>query len=314
MNDILGITFPIYAAVVIGYAVVRLGWFKPQDMAVLGKYVLNVALPALLFNAVAGRDLGEVLHPGYLLVMATGGLATIAAAWLWFSATAPDKPRRALAVMGASCPNTGFVGYPVLLLVLPDLAGVILALNFLVENILIIPLCLVLMDLAAGRGGGSPLRLVGKALFDLLKRPMVIGLLLGLAASASGLTLPAPVNRMMGMLAASAAALSLIVIGGSLVGLPMKGNKLLAGQIAAAKLLLHPAMITLTVLALPLLGLAALSEEMRIAAVLSAAMPMFGIYTVLAQERGLGGAASIAMLMATSGAFVTLSALLFWLI
>lgn len=312
MNDILGITFPIYAAVAIGYAVVRLGWFKPQDMAVLGKYVLNVALPALLFNAVAGRDLGEVLHPGYLLVMATGGLATIATAWLWFSVTAPDKPRRALAVMGASCPNSGFVGYPVLLLVLPDLAGVILALNFLVENILIIPLGLVLMDLAAGRGG-SPVRLVGKALLDLLKRPMVIGLLLGLAVSASGLTLPAPVNRMMGMLAASAAALSLIVIGGSLVGLPMKGNKLLAGQIAAAKLLLHPAMIALTALALPLLGLAALSEEMRVAAILSAAMPMFGIYTVLAQERGLGGVASIAMLVATSGAFVTLSALLFWL-
>ncbi|GAA6200783.1 AEC family transporter [Aquicoccus sp. SU-CL01552] len=314
MNDILGITFPIYAAVAIGYAVVRLGWFKPQDMAVLGKYVLNVALPALLFNAVAGRDLGEVLHPGYLLVMATGGLATIAAAWLWFSVTAPDKPRRALAVMGASCPNSGFVGYPVLLLVLPDLAGVILALNFLVENILIIPLGLVLMDLAAGRGGGSPLRLVGRALLDLLKRPMVIGLLLGLAASASGLTLPAPMDRLMGMLAASAAALSLIVIGGSLVGLPMKGNKLLAGQIAAAKLLLHPAMIALAALALPLLGLAALSDEMRIAAILSAAMPMFGIYTVLAQERGLGGAASIAMLVATSGAFVTLSALLFWLI
>ena len=313
MNDILGITFPIYAAVVTGYAVVRLGWFKPQDMAVLGKYVLNVALPALLFNAVAGRNLGEVLHPGYLLVMATGGLATIATAWLWFSVTAPDKPRRALAVMGATCPNSGFVGYPVLLLVLPDLAGVILALNFLVENILIIPLCLVLMDLAAGRGGGSPLRLVGKALFDLLKRPMVIGLLLGLAASASGLTLPAPVGRMMGMLAASAAALSLMVIGGSLVGLPMKGNKWLAGQIAAAKLLLHPAMIALTALALPLLGLAALSEEMRAAAILSAAMPMFGIYTVLAQERGLGGAASIAMLAATSGAFFTLSALLVWL-
>ena len=314
MNDILGITFPIYAAVAIGYAVVRLGWFKPQDMAVLGKYVLNVALPALLFNAVAGRDLAEVLHPGYLLVMAIGGLATIAAAWLWFSVTAPDKPRRALAVMGASCPNSGFVGYPVLLLVLPDLAGVILALNFLVENILIIPLGLVLMDLAAGRDVGSPLRLVGRALLDLLKRPMVIGLLLGLAASASGLTLPAPMGRLMGMLAASAAALSLIVIGGSLVGLPMKGNKLLAGQIAAAKLLLHPAMIALAALALPLLGLTALSDEMRIAAILSAAMPMFGIYTVLAQERGLGGAASIAMLVATSGAFVTLSALLFWLI
>ena len=44
--------------------------------------------------------------------------------------------------------------------------------------------------------------------------------------------------------------------------------------------------------------------------ILSAAMPMFGIYTVLAQEQGLEGLASIAMLAATSAAFVTLSLLL----
>ncbi|MDX2483536.1 MAG: AEC family transporter [Pseudodonghicola sp.] len=313
MSDILGITFPIYAAVIIGYLVVRIGWFKAADMRVLGQYVLNVALPALLFNAVAGRDLGEVLRPGYLLVMAVGGLVTIAVAWLWFSATAPDKPRRALAVMGASCPNSGFVGYPVLLLVLPDLAGVVLALNFLVENVLIIPICLILMDLAAGRAGVSPLRLVRDVLLGLFKRPMVIGLLLGLAVSALGVAIPAPVSRMMGMLAASAAALSLIVIGGSLVGLPMKGNKTLASQIAAAKLLLHPAAVAMAALALPVLGFVSLSDEMRSAAILSAAMPMFGIYTVLAQERGLGGVASIAMLAATAAAFFTLSAFLFWL-
>ncbi len=313
MSDILGITFPIYAAVIIGYVVVRIGWFKAADMRVLGQYVLNVALPALLFNAVAGRDLGEVLRPGYLLVMAVGGLVTIGVAWMWFSATAPDKPRRALAVMGASCPNSGFVGYPVLLLVLPDLAGVVLALNLLVENVLIIPICLILMDLAAGRVGVSPLRLMRDVLLGLLKRPMVIGLLLGLAVSALGVAIPAPVSRMMGMLAASAAALSLIVIGGSLVGLPMKGNKTLATQIAAAKLLLHPAVVAVAALALPVLGFVSLSNEMRSAAILSAAMPMFGIYTVLAQERGLGGVASIAMLAATAAAFFTLSVFLFWL-
>lgn len=313
MSDILAITFPIYAAVVIGYAVVRLGWFRAQDMAVLGQYVLNVALPALLFNAVASRDLGEVLHPGYLLVILAGGLATMVVTWLWFSAAAPDRPRRALAVMGATCPNSGFVGYPVMLLVFPDLAGVILALNFLVENIVIIPVCLVLMDLAAGRRDTSLWRIARDVMLGLLKRPMVIGLLLGLAASASGLTMPGPVTRVMEMLAASAAALSLMVIGGNLVGLPMQGNKALAAQIAAAKLLLHPAMVALAALALPLLGAVALSDELRVAAILSAAMPMFGIYTVLAQERGLGGAASIAMLAATSAAFFTLSGLLFWL-
>lgn len=313
MTAILGITFPIYAAVAIGYLVVRAGWFKAADMRLLGRYVLDIALPALLFNAVASRDLSQVLHPGYALVYLAGSLATIAAAWLWFSATAPDKPRRALAVMGSSCPNSGFVGYPVMLLVFPDLAGVILALNFLVENIVLVPLCLVLMDLAGGRAGLSPLRLARNVVLGLLRRPMVIGLLLGLAVSASGLALPGAVTRLAGMLAASAAALSLIVIGGSLVGLPLRGNKTLAAQIAGAKLLLHPALMALAALALPLTGLAALHEDMRIAVILSAAMPMFGIYTVLAQERGLEGAASIAMLAATSAAFVTLSGLLVWL-
>lgn len=64
---------------------------------------------------------------------------------------------------------------------------------------------------------------------------------------------------------------------------------------------------------LPLLGLAALPPDMYAAVILSAAMPMFGIYTVLAQELGLEGAASIAMLAATSMAFVTLSVFLIWL-
>ena len=45
--------------------------------------------------------------------------------------------------------------------------------------------------------------------------------------------------------------------------------------------------------------------------ILSAAMPIFGIYTVLAQKHHLEGAASLAMLGATTGAFVTLNILLF---
>ena len=56
-----------------------------------------------------------------------------------------------------------------------------------------------------------------------------------------------------------------------------------------------------------------LPEELHSAVILSAAMPMFWIYTVLAQRQGLEGAASLAMLTATSLAFVTLTALL-WLL
>lgn len=310
MSAILSITFPIYAAIAIGYVIVRRGWFSAADMRVLGRYVLNLALPALLFNAVATRDLAQVLRPAYIAVYATGGLAVIAAAWTWFSATRTDPPRRAVAVMGAACPNSGFVGYPVMLLAFPDLAGVVLALNFLVETVLLIPLCLVLMDLSRPHPGLSVPRRVARILWGVAKRPMVIGLALGFAFSALQLPMPQPAARLFGMLAASASALSLIVIGGSLVGLPLRGNRALAAQIAAAKLIAHPALIALAAAALAATGLATLPADLHAAVILSAAMPMFGIYTVLAQEQGLEGVASIAMLAATSAAFVTLSLLL----
>jgi predicted permease len=314
MSAILSITFPIYAAIGIGFLVVKKGWFAQADMRVLGRYVLNIALPALLFNAVATRDFAEVFHPAYMLVFLASGLGTMAVAFGWFTLIGIDKRRRALAVMGCSCPNSAYVGYPVLLLTLPDLAGVILALNTLVEIMVVVPMCLFLMDLARDEAGGSlPLKLL-RIFWGVTRRPLVIGLLLGLAVSVMGIPVPGAGTRLLSMLAASASALSLVAIGGSLAALPVGGNRLLAGQIAAGKLLVHPAMAALAVAALPMLGFAALPPEMALAVILSAAMPMFTIYVVFAQEQGLEGVASLAMLAATTGGFVTLSLLLAWLI
>jgi predicted permease len=142
---------------------------------------------------------------------------------------------------------------------------------------------------------------------------MVIGLLLGLAVSLLRLPIPGPADRLLEMLAASASALALVVIGGSLVGIELRGNRLRAVQVAGAKLLVHPAMVALAALALPALGLAALPPDLHAAVILSAAVPMFGIYPVLAQQLGLEGPASIAMIVAVTGAFFTLSGLLVWL-
>lgn len=54
----------------------------------------------------------------------------------------------------ASCANSGFVGYPILMLTLPSVAGVTLALNMMVENLLFIPLVIVLAEHGLHGGGG----------------------------------------------------------------------------------------------------------------------------------------------------------------
>jgi hypothetical protein len=118
------------------------------------------------------------------------------------------------------------------------------------------------------------------------------------------------VTRLMEVLAASSSAIALFVIGGSLVGLPIVGQRALAAQIVLGKLLISPALTASLLLILPLIGLPLLSGDMAVAVILSTAMPMFGIYTLLAQDYGHEGLASFALLGATAGAFLTLSILL----
>ncbi|NRB20023.1 MAG: AEC family transporter [Rhodobacteraceae bacterium] len=313
MATILEITFPIYATIGLGYFIVFKGWFSAAEMRSFGQYVMNIALPALLFNAVSSRDISDIFQPDYMLVYGLGGLATIGLSYALFSLGNLDPKRRALGVMGSTCPNSAFIGFPIMLLLFPDLASSVLTLNFLVETLLLVPICLVLMELADSDNSRPVYQQFGTALLKLLRMPLMIGLLLGLAASLIDLSLPAPIGRFIQMLAASAGALSLVVIGGSLVGLPLYGNRSLAAQITGIKLILHPALVGLAVIVLTFFGLIQLSPEMRSAVIISAAMPMFGSYTVFAQKLKLQGAASLAVLGATTGAFVTLSLCLLWL-
>ncbi|WP_323783813.1 AEC family transporter [Thalassovita sp.] len=310
MIDILSITFPIFAAIALGFATVRFGMFSPTDMKIMGKYVQNIALPALLCAALIKRDLSEVLDLSYVAVFAIGGLATITAMYVILSLQGTGPARRAIGVMGASCPNSGFVGYPVMLLLFPDKAGIILALNFVVENFVLIPIGLVLLESSRDLTHKSRWHMLGSLFLSILKRPLFIGLLAGLAIMLSGITLPAAGLRLLDMLAASASALALFVIGGSLFGLPVKGNQVLATQIILGKLILHPALVAATAMLLPLIGLPMLGADMHMAVILSAAMPMFLIYTVFALDYGHEGVASIALLGATFGSFITLSILL----
>lgn len=313
MLAILSITFPIYVAIALGYVTVRGGMFRPEHMPVLGSYVLNLALPALLFRAVASRDLADVFDLTYMLVFLVGSLATMLLAYVGLTLTGTSASRRAVGVMGATCANSGFVGYPVLLLAFPAIAGQVLALNMLVENFVIIPLCLAIME-ASKPGESHVWTKLRNILIGVLRRPMVMTLLAGLIFSLLGFDLPAPVWRIFDMFAASASALALFVIGGSLVGVPLRGNWSTAVQIVVGKLLLHPAMVAITLVAAGALGFSGLSPELRIAVILSAAIPMFSIYALFAQELGHEGMASIAQIMATSTAFLTLSALLYLLL
>lgn len=305
MLTVLSITFPVFAVMGIGYLSVWKGLLTPPEIRTLGKFILNIALPALLFNAVATRDLSDVLNLPYLAAYALAGLLTGGVALLVLSAQGEGRARQAVGWIGVNSPNSAFIGFPLLSFFSPEIAGPVLAMNFLVENFLLVPIGLILLESAKG-SGTSALSLLGRTILAVMKRPMMIALSLGLVAVLTGIHPPATFQRLFGFIGATAPALALFCVGGALVGLPLRGNKGLAAQITLGKLFVHPA-LTAAVLMIPALTLA---PDLQTALILSAALPMFSIYTVLVQGSGEEGVASLAMLWANVAAVASVTALL----
>ena len=309
MLDILAITTPIYLIILTGFLMTRKGLFSKADMRLLGRFVIQLALPALVFQAVSARPIGDIFNPAYMLPYLIGSLLSMAIGYGWARRQGRlDMTASTFRAMGVSCSNSGFVGYPILLLSLAPVAGMALAMNMVVENLVMIPLLLVMAE--HGRGGTSAWRSFGQSMRQLARHPLFIAMAAAVAVSLTGVTLPAPLTQTIRMFAAASGALSLFVIGGTLVGLPWQGMARQALPTVVGKLVLHPLMVLLCILALPLIGQPMLDPTLRTAAVILAAVPMLGIYPTLAQQYGQENFCASALLLTTIVSFFTLSLLL----
>lgn len=307
METIIAITLPIFLVVGLGFGTVKAGLFSAADMRIFGRFVISIALPALLFNAIAKRDVAEVFDPAFMGLYALASLLVMAVGFLWFRrAQGMPLDRAGICIMGAACSNSGYMSYPILLLAFPALAPKVLAMCLMVENLLMIPLMLAMIAIGRGKGAGFGAMILGIAR-DLMRRPLILALIAGLVWSLLKLPIPMVVDRGLMMISTASVALALFVIGGSLAGIALRGNMALAGQIIFGKLLLHPVMALLVLALVAALGGPVLEADLRACLLIACAVPMLGVYPIFAQEVGMEGLASLAMLGTTAMSFFTLS-------
>jgi predicted permease len=308
--EILALTGPIYAIVAAGYLCTRFGLFERADMRVFGKYVVNLALPALLFNAISQRRFGEVLNPVFVAAYGLGSFIVLMAGLLWARRVAGKRVSAAAILgMGMACPNSSFVGFPVVAQLFGPVTGSIcLALALLVENFFTIPLALAIADSDGGEEGSVRAALL-RSLRSISRNPMIWGIGAGFVFSFFRWGLPEPVARTVNLFATACGSLSLFVIGGSLAGIRIHGRVARdVGVVAAGKLLLHPLAVLALVLLLP-----PMARELQVAVVVMAAVPMMGIYPILAQKYGHDTDAAAAQLGTTVASFFTLTTVL-WVV
>lgn len=305
MTSILSVTGPIYLVIGVGFAAAKFDIFSKTDGQSLGRFVMNFALPAMLFNALATRNFQDILHPSYLAAYAAGSL--LAFALMFFVARHfmdKDTTAAALIALGSSSSNSGYIGYPILLQVLGPTAAVGLALTLLVENLLMIPLGLSLAEVGLSQHSNWRRNAIA-SLKRLTRIPLMWAILLGFGFSMFGLYLPDVVSKTVNLFAVACAGTALFVNGGTLVGLQIKGLARQVSGIGLFKLIVHPLAV-----ALLLWVLGPMSPTLEITAVVLAAMPMMGIYPLLAQRFRMEGFCAAALLATTLMSFATISLLL----
>ena len=306
MPDVLAITGPVFLLIGLGFAAVRLQWFAATALPALGGFVLRFALPAMLFKAMVSRPFAELMNLRFLTAYAAGSLAVLAAGLAWARwARGQRIDAAAITAMGMSCANSALIGFPIVMQVVGPDGTAALAMALLVENILLLPLCLALADSVSLRHEPFWKAMAG-SLAGLRRNPLMMTIAAGLLFALAGWSLPATVARAVDMLAGAVLASALFYIGGALVGLKVGA---LASQVAAVtlgKLVLHPLAVFAAVLAL-----GPMDPSLQIAAVLIACAPMQGIYPILGHKYGQQGVAAASLLVGTTAAFFTL-ALAIW--
>ncbi|TBW37048.1 AEC family transporter [Siculibacillus lacustris] len=308
MLSILAITFPIFLLILVGWGATISGITSAANIRGIGVFVIRLALPAMLFRALSQRPILALLDWNYLGVYVAGSLFAFGFVFLSARVFAKrDVADAAMMGLGSSSSNSGFIGFPIAVMVVGPDALVALSLTLIVENLVMIPIGLGLAE--SGRRAGEPIhRILLFVLRRLTRNPMILGILAGCAASATGWLPPAPLQRAIDLLADASTAAALFAIGGALASLRLSTVGWDIGGIVSGKLLLHPLAVGLALLVLPAPAIAH-----QQAMLIFAASPMLSVYALLSQTYGHEKRAAAALLGATSLSFLTLTLLVGWL-
>lgn len=305
MLAILAITVPIFLLIGVGYAARWSSIITREQMQGVSVFVMYCALPSLIIRALTQQPLEDVFRLDYLLAYGLGSL-TLLLIGLLVSVKFQRQPLNvgAMQALGMSAANSGFIGYPVAAMVIGSPAAIMLALNMVIETLIVIPTTLILAEMSLHQGQSLWVT-VRKTALSLIKNPVLLGLLTGITFAVTDLPLPGTVSKAIDMLAEAAGPAALFVIGGALYGLRVKGMVRDISQIVAGKLILHPLLVVAAFLIVP-----GVDPLFMAGAVIFAASPMISIYPLFGQRYGLGGISAAAMLVATTLSFITLNVLI----
>lgn len=302
MLEIFLKTLPFFALIGLGWFAGRIRFFTAEATAWLTKFVFYFALSAMLFKFSANLKLAELFDPQFVLAYLSGSGAVWILTFLVAKARKLPTTLAAMESHTAMTGNTGFLGVPMLVVLLgPQAVGPVL---MVLSCDLIVFSSIITIIITAARHGKVS---VAPIALGLLKNPMIVSMGAGLIWAGLKWPIPAPIEEFMTLLGAAATPGALFAIGASLA---FKSAERPAPAIwlSFGKLFLHPVAIAIT--SLMIFDVDPYAAGVMIAA---AALPVAGNVYILAQHYGVAPQrVSAAILVSTAVSILTVPAVIHW--
>lgn len=240
----LNIVIPVFGIVLIGYLAVKLGVLNQAANEGLSKFVFTIAIPCMLFRAMARADLPDAMPWGFVLsyflavlvVYVMGALV----AGLVFNRS---RAEQGIIGLGSAYSNVVLLGIPMVVAAFGDAAAVPLALMVALHALIMFPLATIILEFGQKRHdklAQMPLQIV----VQLIKSPLILSLSAGLIFNVSGMSIISPVDVLLGLIGQAAPACALVAVG---IGLSYqrfgRGDLSEALTIVGTKNLVLPALV-----------------------------------------------------------------------
>jgi malonate transporter len=288
-TTILASLAPVFLVMALGYGAGHTRDFDSHNIGSLNALVMDFALPAALFTAMAQASRQAMLDQAWLALVLLGAMLTVYGATYYVERLGFGSDRResALIALTASGPNVGSAGLPIVAALFSKSAAISVAVAVAVAAIVVTPISLLLLESAGGKGA-SLFSVMKKALLQ----PIVIAPVAGLICSLAGFSLPPLVESTLTLVGQGASGTALFLTGLVLSAQPLQPS-VNVGWAVAMKNVLQPCLAGL--LALPLLD----GVEARVAVMLTA-VPSGAFGVLFAIRYGVASAQIGTMLIAST--------------
>lgn len=244
MHVILTTVVPVFSLIALGFAAAKFAWFSRDGARGLSFFVNYFAIPALLFRTMARIDLGDAVP------WALWGSYYLASLSVWIIAVIVSRRVASLnEAGGAPAGMSSTFGNLVLM-------GIPLAYVYFGEAALIPAALIVAIHAPAqwfggtlwaewsGRAQGQGLAATfGELAQNLLKNPIIMSLVAGLAWNLSGFALPELADKTIELLGQAGVPTALFALGLSIAAYSFRGQAAGVATILTLKMLVMPAIV-----------------------------------------------------------------------